>query len=538
MKIQFRWPQEKFGITKPSERPKTFDYWALQINIYESSKLLTKIAVKVNSSLSLKDKYFEFYRRVYAELCRIHDASLSYLNYSDALQTFSDVNMMDSDSPQKIIWLSKAKVTPGNIEACLAAAAMFKAILHFLRTNDRYLELDARFMYVFSLWQWFSLLKIVAGQKGTWNDSGKNFILNRLDQFTLDEFSVAYRQIDEVFRDPDFADAFKFINIWRVSHGEIPTGLLDQIMYAFVLMPINENDQKLLLLNQSISIPGFIENNKFDWQSVKLHPVFKGHQPAKVAVKRLVTHFSLPRYDFDASLNLAHLLKKNEPLSVKWITWLFIIILIAILGLPVIISNLGWPLDDTRPAVDSLLSSLAFVVFVIGFFGALVTVWTLFAHNLIIHLLLPRVWAGILAGYSILLIEEGSVKITCTIWGISGWLVLLLWGILIMVTGIYLYHDILPWAVDWKKAVNRLLQTFLITLVLAIWIGFIVVPLTTATFDMNCEQKCFKGIFPIGKLDFRQLSVFVPIAYLTGLVSQFIFEEKPLTTSVWAPQRN
>ena len=479
-----------------------------------------------------KNNFYDFYDHLLICLTDLFDSQQCLHLFKE----FSDSHMQDATATQDIFKEPEnvnnaPPLQRSDIEGCLQIAAMYKAIFSFLDVNDRVKVLNAKLMLVFSLWQWLSYIKVISAE-----------ITDKIPEFLYDELSFAYKAANSYFSDPDYMDAFKFINFWYSSYA-LSTGMNEFMIYSMALMPLREEQEETLEYSTPIPPAGFKRTKKFNWDTVVLHPIFKEHRPAKVAVMRLVTHHALPSYDFDASLNLAHLLKTNKPLKKKNLTWLFIGLLVAIIVIPVVIRNTLQSLDIPFPTVDNLLSSLALVIFFIGLISALVYMILTFKKELIVHLLLPRVWAGILAGYSALIFESGSVEITCTLWnspflGIDWFFTSVLWLFMLFISCIYLYHDIRPWVIDKKKTRIRTAQTIFITLLLSILIGFIVVPLSTLAYNdpgKYCVQKSMYGIF--GIVDIQQLSVFIPLAYITGLISQFIFEEKPLTTSVWAPIR-
>ena len=473
--------------------------------------------------------YYGFSKNVKVVLIELFDSDLDYVLFD----SFSDIFLQSDLGTQRVIGTSeskdKTKLHEDDIKGCLQIAAMYKAIFSFLNENDREIVLDARLMLIFSLWQWLSFLKVISA----------NYEFKELPPFLLDELSFAYKAANNHFQNSDYVDSFRFIYYW-VKSRELGSGLNEFLIYSMVLMPSQEEgDSKKGGLEYNIPIipAGFIDYNQFDWGSVILHPIFKEHRPARVAVMRLVTHHALPSYDFDAALHLAHLLNTNKPMKGKHPIWLFILAIFAIIFIPVFINNTVQPIDVPFPILNTLPTSLAVTTFSIILAASFWYMVKTYTNELIIHLLLPRVWAGILVGYSPLIFESGSVDITCTLWE-TRLSIAVLWLVMVAISWFYLYHDILPWAIDRHETRTRTVQTLGITLLLSVLIGFIVIPLSTMTYNHPCnycDQILFNGIF--GKVDIKQLLVFVPLAYITGLISQFIFEEKPLTTSVWAPVR-
>jgi hypothetical protein len=500
-----------------------------------------------------KQRYQKIGHHIQKNLINLYNSPQDY----DKFINFSDAYMREGDATERVFKAPSSLLREYDFNECLQVAAIYKGIYSFLSTDERVNALDAELLLVYSLWQWFNYLKLILEEEAVIDAASrpKNFfgkigwywrkyIGNGIDEITLtdkilflvDELSFAYKAINGYLQDPNFIDSFKYIYFWDV-HEPLAAGYTELMTYSLVLSPI-ESKKDPIPINTPFKIPGFSQNNQFDWDWVKLHPVFKLLRPANLAVMRLVTHYALPNYDFDASLNLAHLLKKNEPLKIKNLPYLFIFVLISLVSIPIIINNVLAPLDIEIFSVRDFSSSLALLIISIGFVASLISLLLIFERSLIVHLILPRVWAGIFVGYFALLFESGSVQITCALWE-GSWLgIFALWFISIAISWIYLFHDIRPWAMDNRETWERTLQTFGITLLISILVGLIVIPLSTYAYKDPiefCVQLLLKGIY--GTVDVQQLVVFIPLAYLTGLVSQFIFEEKPLTTSVWAPIR-
>jgi hypothetical protein len=517
-----------------------------------SEKYLWSLSIKLDNGRLLqidyqrrpsekKIAYFEFSKKIENLLTQIYDSDKNcelFNQISDShLQTTPDINrLIDAD-----------KVQIDDEDGLLQIAALYKAIHSFLRRNDRVDQLNAYTLLCFSLWQWLNFLKILIKERNPISDE-KITLLTKIKKilqpnkyptrkwkdFLLNEFASAYKNALTYLQNPELLNKFS---------GFLRTKQKDFIIYSLVLDKFTDKKSAAVDFRSPVTAAGLNGTKRPDWNSVVLHPAFVYHRPARVAVLRLVTHYALPSYDFDASLNLAHLLLSNKPLKKKNLFWIFIAILTAIITLPIFLINTIKPLAYPFRIIDNLITSLAFVIFFIGFLASIIYLFSNFHRELIIHLLLPRVWAGILVGYSTLIFESSTVNITCALWntkvlGIPHIGIYVLWGFMLLISTIYLYHDVLPWATDFPETILRTLQTISLTLLLSVLIGLIVLPLSTTAYNNPqeyCDQLLFNYIF--GAIDRKQFLVFVPLAYITGLISQFIFEEKPLTTSVWAPIR-
>jgi hypothetical protein len=66
-------------------------------------------------------------------------------------------------------------------------------------------------------------------------------------------------------------------------------------------------------------------------------------------------------------------------------------------------------------------------------------------------------------------------------------------------------------------------------------IGLFLLPIFTNAFADQLRYPLERVVFlgPTGWVDLYHFLVFTPLALLVGLVTQFLFEEKTITTSVW-----
>ena len=457
------------------------DHWSLLIKVIDQTKLepgnFKTIPCDVKSD-NLKAAYHQFSQAIESQLKGIFNPdgnNPAFSNFSDRIVSEEGIILDSSNKGGSV-------TSPDDLTANTQLAAIHKALFQFLDKDDRAKKLDADLLMVISLWQWFFYLKIITESK--FNElmrdkkpTKPNLVekikgifsnkedLNFSDIPFLDELANAYKTLNSFIQDPNYGGMFSQIN--ELTTGvRLDSGLDEFMTYSLVLTDLTSHKKKDIEFRKPLPAPGITKKDDFDWKSVILHPIFKHHRPAIVAVIRLVTHYALPSYDFDASLNLAHLLKDNSPLQIRKPTWLFILVLGVLTLIPSLILNITSPLDVTIFPVNTMPASVAYLLFVIGVVAALVYILITFSFELIIHLLLPRVWAGILVGYSALIFESSSVDITCALWNSSflGWRFLWLPILLIFTIGIsfiYLYHDILPWAINPKETRNRTAQTLI-----------------------------------------------------------------------------
>jgi hypothetical protein len=124
-----------------------------------------------------------------------------------------------------------------------------------------------------------------------------------------------------------------------------------------------------------------------------------------------------------------------------------------------------------------------------------------------------------------------------------------------ILAGSYLFFDARPvtggdkaatdnqWDVFWSahgKAILRAGLVFIFTVIATVLIGLVVLALPasicqTYTYTIGrlpLLDGCLIG--PLGLVHWKNLLAYAPIALLAGMITQFIWEERPVTAPLWA----
>ena len=435
-------------------------------------------------------------------------------------QLFFDETLCVSEHPDWISYSGEHDVAYTQV-----LAAIFKGVCLFLQTNDRYILMNARFAYFYAAWQWFNLVKRmyeIPDQEPKEN--------------LLDELAASYRLVKSILLNEEFAFAQRWIANWANQNIESGPILREKYMLSMVLS--TPSLFKKISPNKPLDAPGLFSQNEPKWSITHLHPAFSKYSGAITAIRSLVVNWLLPRYDFNNALHLAYLLKhrKKNVLAKKfWLKngWLlsgiFLLLGIAIVPGTLIFQKLAIPL------IPSLLIQSVFVICPL-----LTLILKNFDSKLVPYFALPRVVGGIFVGYLAVMLESGTIDLVNAVWAGGGWLVILLWAFVSLLGISYLYQDVKPLVRNPGIAIQRALTVFFSALLISVFIGLAVVSWMTAAYHIPSNVEiyavdCFLGLF--GLVNFKLFVIFVPLALLTGLLTQFLFEDQTLMTSVWSPEQ-
>lgn len=447
-----------------------------------------------------------------------------------------------------------------------------KAIYYFLRRDERYITLDATLAYLYAIWQWYNTAKYLSmtvrreyceakGQKsGNEMGSHEYIMMTR-------EMAEAHHILAELLQSPPgFDEAIIWLADWRrIDTARINTSLLrEQMRLSLPLIPTEW--EKPSFSNQEIdcTIPftapcwqnpapqpenmkgrlqswlGRVPEPNPDWKTTVLHPVFRTENnketTGRQAVRRMVADWLLSRYDISNAVQISRCLveKPWNPRAFLTIAGAALIVFFAIFLLPTFFN-----LPETV--------LIAGVILQIGILGLLVVlVVKNVDRSTIPYLILPRVAGGVAVGYFVLILSEDSMKlqrffVRDGMW--MGWsvlLIFLLWAAVLVLGYLYLWHDAIPFVGVGRPDIahRRAVQVLLIALADSVFMGlfFLAIASQMYLYDDLLKSDARHLLGPLGLIDCLTFFILVPFALLTGLVTQFIFEEKSVTTSVWAPE--
>lgn len=484
----------------------------------------------------------------------------------------TDLNLFDFfDSCEEILKDPQAFVT--------AAAVFFQALFIFLGKIDQEKQNYTR-ARIFCAWQWYNLTKIsYCYTPGYLNP---NIKINLAD---------AYRSLAGLILDPYYSPSI----CWMANLGswsadvQKETTLQERIFRSLYLYDLSsDSDGNGDFAGKKGSIPEDymnsikktghpcfapgLQDTRLDLNQTRLLPLItKGLN--KSEINKYIHSRLLTRYDFKTALQFSALLGLNANQTRKkdsffisvarnigygfnkfcfscltypfWFMFFYVIFAGFVIGLGAILGDKVIPPDYhvwlNLGELFILLLPTLFILLPAG-------------KDLTGYLLLPRLTGGIVVGYFALIFQNDPDGLSNIIWNstIQNSLpidpiikVCLIWLLVILLGWMYLIFDIRPMVQDWKLAGKRASFTIFIAVIVSSLLGLIAVAATTALTVFSKAAVCgaaahvqsqpFLG--PIGWVDPKQYLVYVPLALLAGLVTQFIFEDKPLTAPVWSMEQ-
>lgn len=439
---------------------------------------------------------------------------------------FSDLNLMRIGGPDRFVEIRmNSGRNPGAAEVN-ALTAFFKAVALFLDDEIRRERMNASLAHLYCTWQWYSLLKYLTG----------SIAVENISQALLMEFSRAYRQVNALLSDDRNSLAVCEMQKWVNSHL-LSGPLLREFLKTRLLLC---DDTRYLEFQSPYTLleKHAVTNSLIDWSKTRLHPVFASHPSARKAVRAVISQYIFPRYDFDTSLHLVRLLKNNQPERRLLSVWHYFAVMTGWLLALLAIGSIGaYSLGGLESTPTEQLG-IAAAEFVLG--PLCMSIWFVRRFDVasLANLVAPRIFGGVMIGYLTILLQSDSVKLNNALWGRFHGLpaVIMLAGVL-TIGALYLYFDILPQVRDQATARARTAAILFLALLLSFLSGTVILAIATAMYPPDCMGACMVYLFgPFGWLNLAFVITFVPLALMTGLVTQFIFEERTVTAPVWAPE--
>jgi len=417
-------------------------------------------------------------------------------------------------------------------------SAFFKGLSRFLGRQERVSDWGAWSAHLFFTWQWYNLSKYLCESLSERNTQPYYYAL-------IKDLAQAYRLVADCIDDKRYAVAIHQIQVWkrpkstfrlaRAEKAELSGPLLRESMRTSLVLWREIDPIKDLINADVIPAPGYPYFSPVQWNATRLHVVFSQYEPAKKSVRELITHWLLPRYNLDTALHLARRLRNNRPDRVEisvakylffLITWLLLVIAVGSVMIQIIpTASAGLPIS-----VGETLLGLG------GIAGILIRILDV---NILPHLAAPRIVGGVMIGYLTIMLENGSIEVNQVLWNNYWGLPALLVLVSVLFAGFtYLYFDVRPLARDGKTSFKRAFSTLVLSFMLASLVGLAVVAVITAKDPVECRHLFCHFTFwgPFGQVNLAYFISFVPMALLAGLVTQFIFEERTVTSPVWSPE--
>jgi hypothetical protein len=430
-----------------------------------------------------------------------------------------------------------------------AKIALYKALHLYLLQDERYRSIDAHIALVYCAWQRYNLLKELIAQK---EEQQVTRVLNY-------EFVMAYRALVELLEQETLSYAFHVLWVYGNQEKDKQSRPLSNSL-------VRERFQLSMVLSQSMgqSAPPFHESplaaplcfrRQRKWKQVQLHPYFTADH-VKPSLRRLLRDWLLLRYDVRGAIWLAWRIPRPSWLS-------SLTCLLPLIPLVTALASVAMYSISASQIVDWGQQWWPLIVpFTVLFVGLL-----FFDPASLPNLALPRLWGGIAAGYLPFLFSQEvwwMVTLFCkktVLFHIlspttaaayiytTNWLpTLSLWSISLLVSFAYLWKEAYAYTADGPSAFCRalavLVGALVINFLLGIWMIQLGVPIMqSADADPSrdgFQRMQFSPVLPCCHADFPipfpVLLVFVPLALLIGIMVQIIWEEKPVTASVWLPE--
>ena len=430
-----------------------------------------------------------------------------------------------------------------------AQIALFKAVYTYLLRAERYRTLDADIAFVYCAWQRYNLIKAQVAK----NDKAQQPII-ALDY----EFAMAYRALAALLEQDTFS--YSFHVLWRyrlqgknadrkgkaynLSHPLIRERLRVSMVLSKKKTSTQDNQKSNSNLPEVPIDAPLCFRSKLKWRCTHIHPWFTKKR-AKSTVRRLIRNWLLPRYSLCSAAYLAIKLTQSKMWWVRFVRFLIAF------GLPIVLFVLVAMF--TEDSFGFAQNAIALILQGIGPTILFITLLCIDKHS-ILHILLPRLCGGIFGGYlSLTIAQEAWLLVTffCSPQGENNtyllkWpyaLLLIVFSILLAL--IYFINEAFVYTNDWRQALRRASVVLIWAVVVAVSLGawdcqFGAPILESIDIDQEAEgfqPLVFKPILPgILKrpIPIPALLTFAPLALLIGIMVQIIWEEKPITATVWS----
>lgn len=278
---------------------------------------------------------------------------------------------------------------------------------------------------------------------------------------------------------------------------------------------------------------------KANWRGIHIYPHFQ-EKRWRLTVRRLVQERLLPRYNVLAAVKLAHAFSFSASLIGRFVSgrsvgWLVGVIFPMVVLALTLSSFVYYGQQESNLWEDRLTLAMPFLPL---FFTMLFLEW-----RSLPSLILPRLWGGIIIGYLPLVLSDSPWLMVVPFASSTGspyWL-LVLWTVLIVPAAFYLFYEAYFAISDFWRAFGRSFVVLVWALLVSLAVGILFCLLGAPIY----YNERWDSLGPLSPEFFAQTSypisipallTFVPIALFIGVVVQFIWEEKPVTATVWLPQ--
>lgn len=436
-----------------------------------------------------------------------------------------------------------------------AHAALYMALADYLGSGDRYVSLGAHLVYLFAAWQAYNLLKTICADESKWSDDLRLALAG------------AYTRLNDMLVEPRFQMAARQMAFWAGIQDPNDPLLRHRLRRSLILIfqgnatpaVLANIGGKVIEYDKPLPAPGFFPPSRGYPEKEMLHPIFSTTSEGRRAARAMATRQLLPRYDFDSSLQIARCLKDlRETALDPWQKYRLLVGWFAIGFVTILIGTGLYNTFVTQCTNASQCITWSFSIAAGEFAIFAISAYWIFVRRfdgfILIHMAMPRLIGGIVAGFLLFVTQEDSIKLVNAFtlnrsvspsdgpfvyaWQSGGLLVVLLWLGVLFASWVYLYNDVRPWTLDPRETRRR---TFFFLLLAVMTSGLVTLfgaAIVLAAYGPSAQPWRGPILGPFGLFDLRQFLTFTPLALIAGMVSQFILEERTLPTSVWSSEQD
>lgn len=438
----------------------------------------------------------------------------------------------------------------------LVHLTFFQALHIHFSDEQKYPKEEFSFSLFYATWQWYAIAKRILQLTCNIDSENPNYPLAD-NPLLFENFRLAYIAINKLVDDPTYLPIMQLEKLNQFGHLDDST-LVEKYRLAIHADEYDSNDD-------ATGYSSLIYKSSNDSDEFKFHPKFIEHP---IQVKNLISQHLLPAYDLETAFQLGKLLQKKQDelkkqkakaktpktgrCREKWnnfcksmkkfftsLNFNLLLTILILIVLPVggthIYKHCNFLSADLE--CKAFCISLAQLI-ILGFYFCIRVLRPY--KGLLIHLLLPRLMAGVMVGYMAFVLQGDAYYFPNYIFGIANpflrYTLAKCFFLACVILGyFYLRADTSQFTRGKKKSIprKRALLTLLFAMTISVAMGLLAVVFLT---NPKISQPHLTVLGPFGWFDIHLMFFYVPLSFLTGLVSQFIFEEKSLTAPTWSAE--
>lgn len=434
------------------------------------------------------------------------------VTHAEFEQVFQNQSLLPTLSVEQSPFRAFVRVGKAGLWARLA---LFKALYLFLASEGRHERLDADIALVYCAWQRYNLIKAL------WELPQESAPVRGVDY----EFASAYRALTALLEEERFAYAFHVL--WACGRGPtLAYPLIRERLRLALVLHRRETAQVVeKALEQPLPAPRCFQDPP-QWKGIQLHARFQD-AAGQAEVRRLMRQWLLPRYALDEALRISWLLRWKRSCPAWLRGGLVIGALFAVNWIALV---LGWIQAAWAINVSGVVLQISLpLILLLSFLGL--------DRGTLFNLALPRLFGGIFVGYLPLVLSDDPWRLIpqdgTNSLGFST--IPLLWIISLALTGGYLWGEALKYAEDRRTALWRSCWVLSWGWVVSIFAGVVFSEMGKPIYRTvpGAFHPTILGIPNTIEISIPAVVMFAPMALLIGLIVQMLWEERPVTATVW-----